>query len=61
MSFYFILIYSCSNGFWIWKLSPENFIFLLLRVFQFFTSNVCEMFLYEHTETIEDFKKLPTF
>ena len=36
---------------------PENFAFLILRVFKLFALKVCEMFVYKYTETIEYVKK----
>ena len=39
------------------KLYPENFAFLILGILELFTRNVCEMFIYKHTETIEYVKK----
>ena len=35
------------------KYYPENFAFLILKVFELFTRKVCEMLVYKHTETIE--------
>ena len=34
----------------------ENFAFLILRTFEFYTRKVCEMFVYKHTEKIENVK-----
>ena len=39
------------------KQYPENFAFLILKVFESFTRKVCEMFVYKHTETTEYVKK----
>ena len=36
---------------------PENFAFLILRVFKLFARKVCEMFVWKHTERIEYIKK----
>ena len=36
---------------------PKNFVFFILRILILFTSKVCEMFAYKHTETIEYIKK----
>ena len=33
------------------KKYPENFAFLILRVFELFARKVCEMFVYKHKET----------
>ena len=35
------------------KYYPENFAFLILRILEFYARNVCEIFVYKHTETIE--------
>ena len=35
------------------KYPPENFAFLILGILELYTRNVCEMFVYKHTETIE--------
>ena len=43
------------------KYYPENFPFLILKVFELFTGKVCEMFVYKYTETIEYVKNQPTF
>ena len=43
------------------KKYPENFAFLILRVFKLFAHKVCKMFVYKHTEIIEYVKKYPTF
>ena len=32
---------------------PESFAFLFLKILEFYTRKVCEMFVYKHTETIE--------
>ena len=37
----------------IWKYYPENFAFLTIGILELYTRKVCEMFVYEHTETIE--------
>ena len=39
------------------KYYPENFAFLILRIFEIFTFKACEMFVYKHAETIEYLKK----
>ena len=39
------------------KIIPENFTFLILKVFELFIRKVCESFVYKHTETIEYVKK----
>ena len=39
------------------KYYPENFAFLILRILEFYTRKICEMFIYKHTETIEYVKK----
>ena len=31
----------------------ENFAFLFLRILELYTSKICEMFVYKHTENIE--------
>ena len=50
-------IQKCSHTFvFIWKWYPENFVFLILRIFELFTRKICEMFIYMHTKTIEYFK-----
>ena len=41
----------------IYKQYPENFAFLILRVFELYTRKVCEMFVYKYTETIDYVKK----
>ena len=33
--------------------SNENFAFLILRILELYTRKVCEMFVNEHSETIE--------
>ena len=38
------------------KQYPENFEFLFLRILELYTRNVCKMFVYKHTETIEHVK-----
>ena len=40
----------------IWKYYPENFVFLILGILELYTRKVCEMFVYKHTETIENVK-----
>ena len=39
------------------KKYPENFAFLILRILELFARQVCEIFVYKHTETIEYVKK----
>ena len=39
------------------KYYPEKFAFLILRILELYTSKVCEIFVYKHTETIECVKK----
>ena len=39
------------------KYYPENFAFLIPRIFHLFTRKVYEMFVYKHTETMEYVKK----
>ena len=41
----------------IWKDYPQNFAFLILRILELYTSKVCVIFVYKHTETIEYVKK----
>ena len=43
------------------KYCPENFAFLILRIFELYTRKVCEMFGYKHTETIEYVEKEANF
>ena len=38
------------------KQYPENFAFLILGILELYTRKVCEMFVYKHTETIENVK-----
>ena len=45
----------------IYKYYPETFAFLILGILEFYTSKVCEMFVYKHTETIDYVKNYPTF
>ena len=40
----------------IWKYYPENFVFLILGIFELYNRKVCEMFVYKHTKTIENVK-----
>ena len=40
----------------IWKYYPENFVFLILGILELYSRKVCEMFVYKHTETIENVK-----
>ena len=40
----------------IWKYSPENFVLLILEILELYIRKVCEMFVYKHTETIENVK-----
>ena len=35
------------------KEHPENFAFVVFRIFELYTSKFGEMFVYKHTETIE--------
>ena len=35
---------------------PEKLAFLILRILELNTGNVCEMFVYKHIETIENVK-----
>ena len=37
----------------IWKKYPENLAFVILGIIELYTSNVCEMFVYKHAETIK--------
>ena len=37
------------------------FAFLILRILEFYTRNVCKAFVYKHTETIEYVQKEPSF
>ena len=46
-----MFVCSCENKY------PENFTFLILKIFELFTRKICEMFVYKHTETIEYVKK----
>ena len=39
------------------KYYPTYFAFLILLILEIFTSKVCEMFVYKHTEAIEYVKK----
>ena len=38
------------------KYYPENFVFLIQGVLQLYTRKVFKMFVYKHTETIENVK-----
>ena len=40
----------------VYKYSPENFVFLILGIPELYTRKVCEMFVYKHTGTIESVK-----
>ena len=39
------------------KTLPENFAFLILRIFDLYTRKICVMFVCKYTETIEYVKK----
>ena len=39
------------------KIIPENFAFLILRVFELFNRKVSEILVYKHVETIKYVKK----
>ena len=41
----------------IWKYHPENFAFLILRIFELYTRKVCKMYVYNHIETTEYVEK----
>ena len=39
------------------KQCPENFTFLVLRILELFTGEVCKMYVYKYTGTMEYVKK----
>ena len=43
------------------KKYPENFAFAILEILELYTREVCEMFVYKHTETIQYVKNQPIF
>ena len=36
-----------------YKHYPENFAFLILKIIELYTRNICEMFVYKYEEAIE--------
>ena len=44
-----------------WNKYVENFTLKYLLLFEIFARDICEKFVYKHSETIEYLKNLPTF
>ena len=55
-------IWKSANTFiFIWKQYVEDFTLKHLLLFEICTHEICEKFVYKHSETIEYVKNLPTF